>query len=71
MDEYDAYLDPGSLRVISAGALRSVVSALAKAKMVPTKYVLETLDLPQADQLAEENIRELELQSMAKLKRPR
>jgi hypothetical protein len=71
MDSYDAHLDPGSMRVISAGALRSVVSALAKAKMIPTKYVLETLDLPQSDELAEENIRELELAAMAKLKRPR
>lgn len=71
MDQYDAHLDPGSVRVISAGALRSVVSALAKAKMVPTKYVLETLDLPGAAELAEENIRELELSSLAKLKRPR
>jgi len=71
MDKYDAHLDPGSLRVISAGALRSVVSALAKAKMVPTKYVLETLDLPGASELAEENMRELELGAMGKLKRPR
>src|SRR5580698_8605244 len=71
MDKYDAHLDPGSLRVISAGALRSVVSALAKAKMVPTKYVLETLDLPAADELAEENMRELELAALGKLKRPR
>lgn len=71
MDRYDAHLDPGSMRVISAGALRSVVSALAKAKMVPTKYVLETLDLPGAAELAEENMRELELASLAKIKKPR
>ena len=71
MDEYDAHLDPGSLRVMSAGALRSVVQALAKAKMIPTKFVLESLDIPGADELAEENIRELELQAMGKLKRPR
>jgi hypothetical protein len=48
-----------------------VVSALAKAKMVPTEYVLETLDLPGAKELAESNIRELELAALSKLKRPR
>lgn len=71
LDRYDAHLDPGSMRVISAGALRSVVSALAKAKMVPTKYVLETLDLPGASELAEENMRELELSAIGKIKKPR
>jgi hypothetical protein len=71
MDKYDAHLDPGSLKVVSAGALRSVVATLAKAKMLPTKYVLESFDLPGADQLSEDALRELELQSMARLKRPR
>ena len=71
MDQYDAHLDPGSLKVVSAGAMRSVVSALAKSKLLPTKYVLEAFDLPQASEIAEESTRELELAALSKVKRPR
>ena len=71
MDDWDAHLDPGSLRVMSAGAMRSVVQALAKTGMIPTKYVLETFDIPQAGEISEENLREKELAAMGKLKRPR
>jgi hypothetical protein len=71
MDKYDAHLDPGSLQVMSAGAMRSVVGALAKAKLLPTKYILESYGLPQAAELAEEATRELELGAMARTKKPR
>jgi hypothetical protein len=71
LDSYDAYLDEGSLRVMSASAMRSVVGALAKAKMLPTSYILETLDIPNAKELAEENMRELELAAMSRLKKSR
>ena len=71
MDDYDAHLDPGSLKVMSAGAMRSVVAALAKSGMIPTKTVLETFDLPQASELAEENLREKEIAAMGKLRKPR
>jgi len=71
LDKYDTHLDEGSLRVLSGTALKSVVSAMAKAQMLPTKYVLEALDIPGAEELAEEKMRELELASMSRLKRPR
>jgi hypothetical protein len=71
MDKYDAHLDPGSLKVVSGGAMRSVVSALAKANLLPTKYVLNAFDLPQADEIAEEQTKQLELASLAKLRKPR
>lgn len=71
LDKYDAYLDEGSLRVLSGTALKSVVSAMAKANMLPTKFVLDTMDIPNSDELAEEKMRELELAAMGKLKRPR
>lgn len=71
MDKYDAHLDPGSLKIVSAGAMRSVVAALSKSGMIPTKTVLETFDLPQASEMAEENIQEKSLQAMARLKKPR
>ncbi len=70
-DRYDAHLDPGSLKVMSAGAMRSVVAALAKSGMIPTKTVLETFDIPQAETIAEEGMREKELAAMGRLRRPR
>jgi hypothetical protein len=69
LDSYDAYLDEGALRVMSAAAMRSVVGALAKAQMLPTSFILESLDIPGAKELAEENMREKELAAMGKLKR--
>jgi hypothetical protein len=71
MDQYDAQLDPGSLKVVSAGAMRSVVMALSKTGMIPTETVLETFDIPEAQKISEMNIREKELSAMAKLKKPR
>ena len=49
----------------------TVVQALAKAKMLPTKFVLEQLDIPQSGEMAEEALRELELASLARIKKPR
>lgn len=71
LDQYDAHLDPGSLKIVSAGAMRSVVAALSKNGIIPTKTVLETFDIPQAAELAEENMQEKSLAAMGKLKRPR
>jgi hypothetical protein len=71
MDSYDAYLDEGSLRVLSGTALKSVVGTLAKANLLPTQYILEALDIPNAAQLAEDKLRELELASLSRLKKPR
>jgi hypothetical protein len=39
--------------------------------MIPTKTVLETFGLPQASDLAEENMQEKALAAMAKLKKAR
>jgi hypothetical protein len=71
MDKYDAYLDEGSLRVLSGAALKSVVATMAKANMLPTEYVLETFDVPNAKELAEQKMQELELASLSRLKKPR
>lgn len=71
MDDADAYLDEGSLRVLSSAALKSVVGALSKAGMLPTKMVLETFDVPGAEQMAEEAQQGQELAALARLKKPR
>jgi hypothetical protein len=71
LDDYDAHLDPGSLQVVSAGAMRSVIMALSKTGMIPTKTVLETFSIPQAGELADENYQEKALAAMGKLRKPR
>jgi hypothetical protein len=71
LDNYDAHLDPGSLKIVSAGAMRSVVQALSKTGIIPTKTVLETFDIPGAAEMAEENMAEKGLAALGRLKRPR
>jgi len=71
IDDYEAQLDEGSLQVLSAATLRSIVSAMGKANLLPTRFLYETLGLPNAEELSEERTRELELAAMGKLKRPR
>jgi hypothetical protein len=71
LDQYDAYLDPGSLQIVSGGAMRSVVQALAKANMLPNKFVLEALNIPGAADIAQQQQQELSLAALSKLRRPR
>jgi hypothetical protein len=71
MDAYDAYLDEGSLRVLSGAALKSVVATLAKAQLLPTEYILDTFDIPNSKEVAEQKMRELELAALSRTKRPR
>lgn len=71
MNDYEAHLDPGSLKIVSGGAMRSVVAALAKNGLIGGKTILETFDIPGADTIAEENTKEKELAAIAKLKKPR
>jgi hypothetical protein len=70
-EDFEVELDQGSLRVLSAAALRSVVAALAKANMLPTETVLEAFGVPHAAEVAEEKTRELELQAVTRLRKPR
>ena len=71
ISDYDFNLDEGSLQVLSGTMLRSIIMALGKSKIVPTKSVLEAIGIPDADEIAEQNLRELELGAMAKLRRTR
>lgn len=70
-EDYDVELDQGSLRILSATALRSVVGALAKANMLPTSTVLEAFGIPRAEEVASEKMKELELGALQRLRRPR
>ena len=65
------YLDEGSIRPLSGAALRQIVLALAKTGILPPKFILKSLDIPGADQIAEEAEQQMKLAAAAKLKRPR
>ena len=69
--DYDIELDKGSLKMLSAAGLRTVVAALSKANMLPTETVLESFGVPHSQEIAEEKMRELELSAVSRLKRPR
>ena len=71
LDDYDMYLDEGSMSVMSQTMLRSTIAGLAKAHMVPTKTALEAAGIPEASELAEEAMREAELAALGRIKRPR
>lgn len=68
---YDVYLDPGSVRPLSASYLRGLTSMLMDKGKLPLKFALETLDFPGAADIADQQRDELELAAMSKLKRPR
>src|ERR1035441_4974963 len=57
LDNYDLHLDEGSLQVLSGTMLKSAVSAMSKAGILPTSTVLETIGIPNAKELAEESMR--------------
>jgi hypothetical protein len=70
-DEYDIHLDPGSLEVLSSSMMKSLVMGLAKANMLPTGEILKSVGLPNAEEIAERKLQEMELGAVSKLKRPR
>jgi hypothetical protein len=69
--ELDMELDETSVDAMSAQMMRQLVVALGKTGAVPNKFVLETLGVPNAEQMADEATRQQELAALAKLKRPR
>lgn len=71
LDDYDMYLDEGSMKIMSDTMLRSTMSGLAKAQLLPTRAVLEAAGVPEADELAEQKTQEMELAALGRIKRPR
>lgn len=70
LDAYTVILDPGSLKPVSMSALRSLAVELLKVGL-PIKYALEWMDVPEADEIAQEVQQNLELSALSKVKRPR
>jgi hypothetical protein len=69
--EVDLELDETSIDTLSATMLKNIVVMLGRTGQVPNKFVLETLGIPNAQQIADEATRAQELAALAKLKRPR
>jgi len=69
--ECELEMDDVSLRALSSNMMKSLVMALAKTGIIPTKFLFETLELPNADELADESTKQMELAALSKLKRPR
>lgn len=69
--EVDMELDETSIDALSAQMMKNLVLALAKTGMVPNQFVLETLGIPNAEEMAGAATRQQELAALSKLKRPR
>ena len=68
-DEYDIRLEEGSIRPMSESALRAQVIELKKAGLIDTRHALTMLDIPDADEIADDLQKELELAALAKVNR--
>ncbi len=69
--ELDLELDQTSIDVLSNQMMRKLVVGLGKTGAVPNKFVLETLGIPNAAEMADQATRQQELAALAKIKRPR
>jgi hypothetical protein len=69
--EVEMELDETSIDTMSSAMMKQLAVALGKIGAVPNKFVLETLGVPNAEQMAEEATRQQELAALAKLRRPR
>ena len=69
--EVEMELDETSLDTISSSMMKNLAVALGKTGAVPNKFVLETLGVPNAEQIADEATRQMELAALAKLRKPR
>lgn len=69
--ECDIELDEVSLTAMSSKMLQSLALNLSKTGMLPAKFVLETLNIPNAEQIAEDAQKQMELSAISRLRKPR
>jgi len=67
-DQYDVMLDEGSIRPMSDAVIRRLTPELMKTGIVATERGLRTLGYPGAEEIAEEQRHNLELQALARTK---
>lgn len=69
--ECDLEVDDVQLKALSSNMMKSLVMSLAKTGIIPTKFLFETLELPNAAELADESTKQMELAAVSKLRKPR
>lgn len=69
--ECDLELDSVALQAVSSSMLRNISMALAKTGVLPTKFLLETMGIPNADQIAQEGQEQMQLAAVSRLRKPR
>lgn len=67
-DQYDVLLDEASIRPLSESVVRRMTPELMKTGIVATERGLRTLGYPGAEEIAQEQKEQLELQALAKVK---
>jgi hypothetical protein len=70
-DQYDVMLDEASIRPMSEAVIRRMTPELMKTGIVATERGLRTLGYPGAEEIAEEQRHNLELQALSKVKAKR
>lgn len=69
--DWNIYLDPGSIRPMSAAMLRKMVPGLKEGGMLDTRTALEMLEIPGASEIADNIEAEKILEALARTKRGR
>ncbi len=67
----DLEMDELSLQAVSSKMIQTLALNLSKSGILPAKFVLESLNIPNAEQIAEEGQHQMELAALSKLKKPR
>ena len=67
-DEWRLYLDPGSIRPISATAASKLAIALKDKHMIDDRTALEMMNIPGSDEIADKLDMERSLEALARLK---
>lgn len=69
MHKYEVFLDPASIRPMSASALRKLVPELRKLQMMDTRTGLELMGIPGAGEIATDLEAEKALEALGRLKK--
>jgi hypothetical protein len=68
-DNYNVYLDPGSIRPMSGAALKMMVPQLRQLGLLDTQTALEIVDVPGAAEIASNLRTEQQLAALANVQK--
>jgi hypothetical protein len=70
-DDVNIEMDETSLDVLSNSMMKSLVMALGKTGAIPNEFMLQTLGVPHAKEMAAAATRQQELAALARIRKPR